>query len=440
MSFSRSALFGVLLCVFAPFASGAPIQVGQPAPPLPFTQVLQAPDGTKTDWPSLRGKVVVLEFWATWCGACIEQIPHLNELIKSTTNANIQFIAVDDEEPAVVRKFISKIPIDGWLGLDTTKTIINVYDAETRPRTVVIDAQGRIAGILRPEQLTRVQLFSLAQGNPVIFPTDSVPLTIAQARAEADAGMTAPDEGPNGPGPKPLFDISVRPGDPQGKITFISGAPKGDTSFRLDALNAPLMALFYDASGLTPSRFIIHGATDARFTLHVSASSGDVEQFGPAIQVALASAAGFKLTHVVEGQDVWVLQATPKAKTLLTPSDPGQGGSYYDEANHKIIMRKSSLDRLATALEMELNSPVVNESGINGAFDAIFDLPNVDPVHLKAALESNLGLTLVKARRNIDRVVLDPLPAPSNSTTTPSKATHPMPDSAVPMQTIAIPR
>jgi thiol-disulfide isomerase/thioredoxin len=93
--------------------------------------VLQAPDGTKTDWPSLRGKVVVLEFWATWCGACIEQIPHLNELIKSTTNANIQFIAVDDEEPAVVRKFISKIPIDGWLGLDTTKTIINVYDAET---------------------------------------------------------------------------------------------------------------------------------------------------------------------------------------------------------------------------------------------------------------------------------------------------------------------
>ena len=72
--------------------------VGQPAPLLTFTQLYGAPEGTKTDWPSLKGKVVVLEFWATWCAPCIAEIPHLNEFATSLAASNVQFISVDDEQ------------------------------------------------------------------------------------------------------------------------------------------------------------------------------------------------------------------------------------------------------------------------------------------------------------------------------------------------------
>jgi hypothetical protein len=55
-------------------------QVGEAPPPLGRETILQAPPGTQASWASLEGRVVVLEFWATWCGPCMAAIPHLNEM------------------------------------------------------------------------------------------------------------------------------------------------------------------------------------------------------------------------------------------------------------------------------------------------------------------------------------------------------------------------
>src|ERR1700744_6269930 len=80
---SMKALLGIGLClvVFSLQASsnGGP-KIGDAPPLLGATDLLQAPPGATFDATSLRGTVVVLEFWATWCGPCVAAIPHLNEL------------------------------------------------------------------------------------------------------------------------------------------------------------------------------------------------------------------------------------------------------------------------------------------------------------------------------------------------------------------------
>ena len=424
-----------LAAVYCLPASAATPTVGQPAPALTFTELLQAAADTKTDWPSLRGKVVVLEFWATWCAGCIEEIPHLNSLVQSLAPNNVQFIAVDDEDPAVVRKFLRKTPIGGWLGIDTTKKMIDEYDAQVRPRTVVVDTQGRIAAILDPHQLAKDQLLALAEGKPVAFPADKMADIRQQALKEAKAADT-----PSATAPKPLLDISIRPGDPAGRSTIAHRPGKNDDSYAYDFLNTPLKTLMQVAGGIPGSRLVVHGGTDAKYSLHVSAPGGDFDQLAPAIQLAIVTATGTKSSHVATMEDAYVLQTTPRATSLLPPASSEQGSMcFYNAKAGKLVMMQTSLDDLAQQLEEILGKPVVNETGLTGNFDANFDLPKSDMEAAKVALEKNLGLTLVKAQRSIDRIVLDAPPAPEKTANPSTPTSKPPPATEKPAQTAPAP-
>jgi uncharacterized protein (TIGR03435 family) len=415
MLLRRLSLTAILLTALSCVSAHASTPtIGQPAPALTFTNLLQAPDGAKADWPSLRGKVVVLEFWATWCSGCIIEIPHLNDLVQSVDPNKVQFIAVDDEDPAIVKKFLAKTPIHGWLGFDTSAKIIDAYDAKVRPRTVVVDAQGIVAGILSPTQLTKEQLIALADGKPVVFPTDETEdirkLAMKDANAAADANATGTD------GPKPLFDISIRPGKPAERFTLVHRPSKTDDSYIQDILNASLPMLLQFAGGVQGSRLVVHGDKGEKYSLHVSAPGGDFKDLAPAIQLAIITTTGMKLSHVTKEEDAYVLQATPKAASLLTPAASDQMSyCYYQPRDGKMMMMNSTLDSLASSLENAIGQPVVNEAGFAGQFSATFDLPKNDVDAAKAALEKNLGLTLVKAKRKIERVVLDPLPVPEKT-------------------------
>jgi uncharacterized protein (TIGR03435 family) len=107
---------------------------------------------------------------------------------------------------------------------------------------------------------------------------------------------------------------------------------------------------------------------------------------------------------------------------------------FYNAKAGKVVMMDASIDSLAQTLESLLGKAVVNEASPSGEFDANFDLPKADFDSAKDALEKNLGLTLSKARRKIDRIVLDAPQAAEKKVDQAASADRPAPTHEKPAQ------
>jgi len=189
-----------------------PAKVGDPAPEIGLEKLLQAQDRTVANLKALKGDIVVLEFWATWCGPCVTAIPHLNELIEKYEDKPVRFISITDEKEDIVTKFLKKRPIRGWVGLDTDRSLFKEYGVSGIPMTVLIDKRGRAVAVTYPTALTEKILDEMLAGNAPSLPI----LDMRQARQTADT--VASDQSP------PLFEISIRPSTRKGAgMTFYPG-------------------------------------------------------------------------------------------------------------------------------------------------------------------------------------------------------------------------
>jgi len=388
-----TTLFSVALC-FSAQAAGP--KVGEPPPLLQATELLQAPPGAKMDAKSLRGKVIVLEFWATWCGPCVAAIPHLNELAEKFKDKPVQFIAITTEDETTTENFLAKRPIHAWVALDRNNAINKAYAVTAIPHTVVLDKDGKIAAITYPTYLTEKHINDLLAGEKISLVTGGGATVPAEKEKEAP----------------PLFQVLIRPST----YTNAQGCSWGDrrmtaTGYTVKQMlpmifdthddrvitNAPLPAGHFDFIVIQPRDSdadpdaLMQEAVKLAFGLTAKRETNQVN--ASVLKVKETNAPG--------------LTASP-TKAMAWNSRPGSMGGVG-----------VSIQSIASFLENELETPVVDETGLTNNYGYDVSLkweqkspgkPNLEV--LKKALREQLGLELVSDQRPIEMLVVGRIETP----------------------------
>ncbi len=121
----------------------------------------ELPQGGVFKFNSLQGQPIVLNFWATWCPPCVEELPLLDSFYRENKPKSWQVVGMAVDNASAVQKFLAKTPFSfpsplaGLGGVDLSRTLGNLSGG--LPFTVVINAQGSVAlrhmGKLNPEQI-----------------------------------------------------------------------------------------------------------------------------------------------------------------------------------------------------------------------------------------------------------------------------------------------
>ena len=132
--------------------------VGKPAPP--FT--LKGVKGSTVSLASYKGRVVLLDFWATWCGPCRIEMPRVEKLYRELKAKGLVAFGVNyAEDPATVRGFLTKNPYTIPILLDPKGEVGQRYQAEGIPTLVVIGKDGKVSSYftgVREEEVLREAL------------------------------------------------------------------------------------------------------------------------------------------------------------------------------------------------------------------------------------------------------------------------------------------
>jgi peroxiredoxin len=374
------------------------------APLLKLQPIDSGSSFTTIDLPSLRGKAVVIEFWATWCVPCISEIPAINNLVARTDHSRVQFISISDEDPTIIRAFLKKHPIAGLIGIDTSSRVFTRYGVTARPATFVIGPDGRIvSNNIAPDKLSPGQLDELALGGRrsvgVVHDAairSKVEATEAAAMKDQlqDAGVTANLDA--------LFSISVSSAKGgEGHAYF-----QGSGSYRL--INMELASLLRFALSCSPDRIVLNEQVPKapKYNLNVQAPNTSEVDLKKAVEVAIASATATRIDHHEAQEDVLFLSSMTGTPAESTKAETGLAA--FNTKQNLAVLINANVDQIATLTEEILGHPVLVADAVERACTANIAVQQGNRDSFRKGLENECHLRLTPGTGQVDRIVVTP--------------------------------
>jgi cytochrome c biogenesis protein CcmG/thiol:disulfide interchange protein DsbE len=118
--------------------------IGKPVPNLRVRML----DGRTRELTSFRGQIVLLDFWATWCGPCLAELPLLKQIAREFSPRGVTLLAVTDEEDTdQIRKTLAARKLDLPIAIDVEHHSGEFFGVSTIPHLVLIDREGIVRDV-----------------------------------------------------------------------------------------------------------------------------------------------------------------------------------------------------------------------------------------------------------------------------------------------------
>lgn len=392
-----------LVCICLPIGTSAQVKVGQPVPDATFTTLLNAPEN-RASLAGLRGKVVVLEFWATWCSPCIRQMTHLQELQRAF-GPKLQVITVSSEQPGRIAAFLQNRPSSLWFAVDTAQTFRAMFPFQVIPHTVLIDAGGTVRAITEPSRVDRQVVGDLLAGKAVSLPLKA-DRVLANPRDAMKQYYTVPAETQS--------RLVIQPAlAGVGSTEYRYGDDPDFRNRRLTLINMPLNIICQMAYGDISQNRTISLRADRNdpsswqpYCVDVIVPKGQEAALLPALAKELSDRFGMTGTLEKHTKPVYVLEVADPAKVEGLVSRAGTkelymaGGDRYDGKQVTITNLVDYLENFGV-----LDLPVVDDTGLTARYNIAFGFEPEKKGSLFTALQG-IGLRLTRSEREIQLLVV----------------------------------
>jgi uncharacterized protein (TIGR03435 family) len=378
-----TALISVGICGKDPSLSGAQTRA------LPVSKWLQAPADFNGQLSQLKGKVIILEFWATWCSPCVAVIPHMNQLAHEFKTEDVVFLSITDDDEDRLNSFLSKRPLEGIIGIDGERKSWRAFGVPSIPHTIVIDKSGRILGATSPENVTSDTIKeALAGRTPVLPPKQGV-----EPDLDWDKHLIEWQDGV----PPAIYAI-IKP-----IKTTTSGAMVEPSRVTADGVSLQnLVQIAYDTDYYHVDWKLPADSQSYRVAIRVP--EGREASLRPYMRQILITMFGIKAEFESQEREVFVLKCS---ESRAKPSESMAEQEIAEIMKGKITLRRQPIEKLCQFLTNSLDLIVVDETGLKGKYD--FDIPyqrGQYEVTLQAL--TKIGLEANKTRRSIPVLIVRP--------------------------------
>lgn len=137
----KLGFFGLILGMSVTSIPASTGLVGQPAPDF----ALKSASGDNLRLSEYRGEVVMINFWATWCGPCRQEMPLLDELYGRYERVGFELLGVNiDDDSGKAMDMIAELGVRFPVLFDADKSVSERYEVETMPVTILVDRNGTV--------------------------------------------------------------------------------------------------------------------------------------------------------------------------------------------------------------------------------------------------------------------------------------------------------